>query len=182
MIGNQENHHLSTVDNQLYGEIRELDGDGCSGNGEAVRDEDLSMTVNKAYQHSPNGTSSCMEDLNTTVPSLKVNKAYRSVGRGINGSLERCNENNNTLITAIKEFQSTRLRDRSNISVHRHTDVIYNQIHQGVTRGADGEREPSHDVALCQNVAYREPTGPVYGECDDGTSADIPYYSYPSMM
>ena len=46
--------------------------------------------------------------------------------------------------------------------MHRHKDVIYNQIHQGITRGVDGERENGHDVDLCPNVAYSEPTGQIY--------------------
>ena len=121
----------------------------------AVRDEDLPMTANKAYQHSPKGTSSRMEDLNTTDSSLQ---AYRSITIGMNGSLKHFNGNSNTLITAIKEFQSTRICDRN---IHRHKDVIYNQIHQGITRGVDGERENGHDVDLCPNVAYCEPTGQI---------------------
>ena len=87
----------------------------------AVRDEDLPMTANKAYQHSPKGTSSHMEDLNTTDSSLQANKTYRSITIGMNGSLKHFNGNSNTLITAIKEFQSTTICDRNSVGVYAQT-------------------------------------------------------------
>ena len=88
----------------------------------AVRDEDLPTIANKSYQHSPKGTSSRMEDL--TDSSLQANEAYRSITIGMNGSLKHFNWNRNTLITAIKEFQYTRICDRNSVRVHRHKDVI----------------------------------------------------------
>ena len=115
MTDNQENHHLSTIHNQLYEQIRD---DSCSENDMAVRDEDLPMTANKAYQHSPKGTSSRMEDLDTTDSSLQAYKAYRSITIG---SLKHFNGNSNTLITAIKEFQSTTICDRNSVGVYTQT-------------------------------------------------------------
>ena len=90
-------------------------------NDMAVRDEDLPIIANKAYQHSPKGTSSRMEDLNTTDSSLQVNKPYRSITIGMNGSLKHFNGNRYTLITAIKEFQSTTICDRNIVGVYTQT-------------------------------------------------------------
>ena len=59
-----------------------------------------------------------MEDLDTTDSSLQVNKAYRSITIGMNGSLKHFNGNSNTLITAKNELQSTRICDGNSVGVY----------------------------------------------------------------